>query len=63
LLYPSRAEQDPQRVHGLALEVLGEMAASGPPVDGIGLTGRMHGLLCVDAVSEALTRFISWQDR
>jgi sugar (pentulose or hexulose) kinase len=50
-------------VHGLALEVLGEMAASGLPVDGIGLTGRMHGLLCVDAVSEPLTRFISWQDR
>ena len=36
---PTRAEQDPQRVHGLVVEVLAELAAGGLPVEGIGLTG------------------------
>ncbi len=60
---PSRAEQDPGRVLILALEVVKELAATGLPVDGIGLTGQMHGLMCVDAAGEPLTPFISWQDQ
>lgn len=59
----TRAEQGPHRLHTLALEVLAELAATGGPVDGIALTGQMHGLLCVDAENRPLSPLISWQDR
>jgi sedoheptulokinase len=58
-----RAEQDPHRLRAQAMQVLAEVTAGGPPVDGIALTGQMHGLLCVDAGGEPLTPLISWQDR
>jgi sugar (pentulose or hexulose) kinase len=60
---PTRAEQDPRRLYNLALEVLAELAANGAPVDGIALTGQMHGLLCADAHGQPLTPLISWQDQ
>jgi sedoheptulokinase len=72
----TRAEQDPHRLRALSLEVLDELVtASGReggagspvhdshPVDGMALTGQMHGLLCVDAENQPLTPLISWQDR
>ncbi|HNS50738.1 MAG TPA: FGGY family carbohydrate kinase [Anaerolineae bacterium] len=58
----TRAEQDPVHILARALEVLGDLASYGP-VDGIGLAGQMHGLLCVAASGEPLTPLISWQDR
>jgi sedoheptulokinase len=58
-----RAEQDPQRLRAQAMQVLADVTAGGPPVDGIALTGQMHGLLCVDAGGEPLTPLMSWQDR
>ncbi|MGD8397256.1 MAG: FGGY family carbohydrate kinase [Anaerolineae bacterium] len=60
---PTRAEQDPTRLTALALDVLAELAAAGGPVDGIALTGQMHGLLCTDARGQPLTPLITWQDR
>lgn len=60
---PTRAEQDPYRLRALALEVLAELASGGWPVDGLALTGQMHGLLCVDADDRPLTPLISWQDQ
>ncbi|MGD9375974.1 MAG: FGGY family carbohydrate kinase [Anaerolineae bacterium] len=65
-LQPTRAEQDPQRLRALALEVLAALIAGSPDnvdVLGIGLTGQMHGLLGVDGENRPLTPFISWQDR
>ena len=62
----TRAEQNPQRLRALALEVLAELsalAAGGDPVDGIALTGQKHGLLCAGTGGEPLTPLISWQDR
>jgi sedoheptulokinase len=61
--WPTRAEQDPHRLRALALEVLAELASGGWPVDGLALTGQMHGLLCVDANDRPLTPLISWQDQ
>jgi len=64
-----RAEQEPQRLRSLALEVLAELVAIGRsgsddrPVSGLALTGQMHGLLCVDADGQPLTPLISWQDQ
>lgn len=60
---PTRAEQDPRRLRELALEVLAEMATGAELVGGVGLTGQMHGLLCIDAEGQPLTPLISWQDR
>lgn len=60
---PSRAEQDPHRLRTLALEVLAELALSDQPIEGIALTGQMHGLLCVDAEASPLSPLISWQDQ
>lgn len=73
---PARAEQDPHRLRTLSLEVLKELvtacghkAGAGSPgqgdqhVDGLALTGQMHGLLCVDAGNQPLTPLISWQDQ
>jgi sedoheptulokinase len=60
---PTRAEQSPHRLRTLALAVLAELAAAVHAVDGIALTGQMHGLLCVDAEGQPLTPLISWQDQ
>ncbi len=73
---PTRAEQDPHRLRALSLEVLDELVTTGSRqgsggspvhgghrVDGLTLTGQMHGLLCVDAKNQPLTPLISWQDR
>ena len=60
---PLRAEQDPHRLRALALDVLAELASDGVPLDGLALTGQMHGLLCVDAEGQPRTPLISWQDR
>jgi sedoheptulokinase len=64
-----RAEQEPQRIRSLALEVLAELVTAGLAeskgrlVSGLALTGQMHGLLCVDAAGQPLTPLISWQDQ
>ncbi len=61
--HPSRAEQDPHRLRALALDLLAEAATAQLPIQGIGVTGQAHGLLCTDAQSEPLTPLITWQDR
>ena len=32
-------------------------------IDGIGVTGQMHGVLLLDQSKEPLTNFVSWQDQ
>ena len=59
----TRAEQDPDRLRALALEVLAELAGQRAAVHGISLTGQKHGLLCADAANRPLTPLISWQDQ
>jgi sedoheptulokinase len=58
----TRAEQDPKRLRTLALEVLVRAGEDVQDVEGIALTGQMHGLICLDADSQPLTHLISWQD-
>ncbi len=60
---PTRAEQDPGRLRALALEALSELATYGGPVDGVAVTGQMHGIICLDQAGEPLTPLLSWQDQ
>jgi len=65
-LPPGRAEQQPQRIRERAVEVLRELNARvgdlRESVSAIGLTGQMHGMLCVDGENRPLTNLITWQD-
>ncbi|MEW6251906.1 MAG: FGGY family carbohydrate kinase [Planctomycetota bacterium] len=68
-LSPGRAEQDPRGIRALACaavrDLMDKLAASRGGACGIaavGLTGQMHGMLCVDASNEPLSDLITWQD-
>jgi len=60
-------EQDPVRTRDLCFDlirqVLGDRAAAGQPVDAIGISGQMHGVLLVDRDLRPLTNLITWRDR
>ena len=57
-------EQDPQRIRGLACDILRELASRVPGAPAaIGLTGQMHGLVAVDAAGGAVGNLITWQDQ
>lgn len=60
-----RAEQDPIVIRRRCLEVLAELAGrvAGEKPAAIGLTGQMHGMLCLDADNRPLGRLITWQDQ
>ena len=60
---PTRAEQDVPQLGSLALEILAQLAKEDSAVDGIAVTGQMHGLLCVDGEGQPLTPLFSWQDQ
>ncbi len=60
---PGRFEQDPQRIRQRVVETLRDLATRVSDIAGIGLTGQMHGMMCVDADSRPLGRLITWQDQ
>lgn len=57
-----RAEQAPLRIRDRAFEVLRELRTRVSEVLAIGLTGQMHGMLCVDRQSRPLGNLVTWQD-
>lgn len=60
-------EQDPVRTRDLIFElirqVLADDAVAGMPIDAIGISGQMHGVLLVDRDLRPLTNLITWRDR
>src|SRR3972149_6301501 len=58
--------QDPDRILAAAREVLGELSASTGPaaarLDGLCVTGQMHGVLYADAGGRAVSPLMSWLD-
>jgi xylulokinase len=58
--HPGWAEQDPEDWWAAASAVLDELGAD--RVDGIGLTGQMHGLVVLDAEQRPLRPAILWND-
>ena len=64
---PLWSEQDPRLWWTGAIEAIGRaMAAAGvgpADVEGVGLTGQMHGLVVLDAAGEILRPAILWNDQ
>ena len=59
-----RAEQRPERLFELGLDVLARLVADvREPVTALGLTGQMHGVLLVDDRLVPQTPLITWQDK
>ena len=61
-LGPGRAEQAPQRIRERAFEVIRELTSRVDSVRAVGLTGQMHGMLCVAADGSPRSNLITWQD-
>jgi xylulokinase len=63
---PGWAEQDPEdwwQASELALAALSDQLESGSEIAGIGLSGQMHGLVCLDAERRVLRPAILWNDQ
>ena len=54
--------QDAVWIAETAQEVLDDLLARYPKVQGIGLTGQMHGIVYVDAEGKACSPLFTWQD-
>ena len=59
---PGFSEQDPEDWWSASRAALAEVAA-GREVCGIGLSGQMHGLVCLDAADEVIRPAILWNDQ
>lgn len=57
-----RAEQDPRRIRERAFEVLAELGRRVSDLAGIGITGQMHGMMCLDENAEPVGHLVTWQD-
>ena len=60
---PGWAEQDPEAWWSAAEAVLGVLEAEAGPIEGIGLSGQMHGLVALDAEDRPLRPAILWNDQ
>ena len=58
-----RSEWDAEGMFHLALEVIRRVVEVGGSVDGVGVTGQMHGMLLVDGMGDSVGSFVGWQDR
>ena len=58
-----RSEWDATRIVELAGEAVSGAVSRFGSVDGIGVTGQMHGMLLVDGGNNPVGPFVGWQDR
>ncbi|MDQ6773174.1 MAG: xylulokinase [Candidatus Dormibacteraeota bacterium] len=61
--HPGWSEQDPENWWRAAEAVLAELTQAQSEVAGIGLSGQMHGLVCLDAADHVLRPAILWNDQ
>lgn len=54
--------QDPGRILSLATGLVQDFLNRYPPVDGIGVTGQMHGIVYLDSDGNAVSPLYTWQD-
>jgi xylulokinase len=57
------SEQDPGSWLHAAREVLAGLRAAAPEILGIGFSGQMHGLVCLDATGDVIRPAILWNDQ
>lgn len=58
-----RSEWDAAQIITCALDVVKQAVAEAGPMEGIGITGQMHGMLLIDPSGQPVGPFIGWQDR
>ena len=56
---PGAKIQNPRRIEEKALSLLGRF----PDLDGVALTGQMHGIVYVNRAGEAVSPLYTWQDQ
>ena len=54
--------QNPQQILSLANGLVKELLNKYSPVDGIGVTGQMHGIIYLDSNGNAVSPLYTWQD-
>jgi sedoheptulokinase len=54
--------QDPRIILGIVSEILNSFCAKYPDIEGIGVTGQMHGIVYVDKSGNAVSPLYTWQD-
>lgn len=55
--------QDPDRILQLVLEIVDSFITRYTNIQGIGVTGQMHGILYTDNEGSAISPLFTWQDR
>lgn len=54
--------QDAQRIADLALDAVASLRDAFPGIAAIGVTGQMHGIVCLDAQGDAVSPLYTWQN-
>ena len=53
--------QDARRISALAESAVASLCSAHPGISAIGVTGQMHGVVCLDAQGEAVSPLYTWQ--
>lgn len=57
-----RKEQDPEQILSLCIHILDEIREKVGNIDGIGVTGQMHGIVYLNDKGRHVSNLITWQD-
>jgi len=55
--------QDAQRIADLALDAVSSLLDAFPGISAIGVTGQMHGVVCLDESGKAVSPLYTWQSQ
>lgn len=59
---PARRMQDAEKIKEKVLNLKEELVKEFSPVDAIGVTGQMHGMVYINAEGKAISPLYTWQD-
>ncbi len=59
----SQSVQDPRRIADLAVDAVASVLDVFPNVSAIGVTGQMHGVVCLDEDGEPVSPLYTWQNQ
>lgn len=61
--YDWEKTQDPARILDIVTSIISDFSSKCKVIQGIGITGQMHGILYVDHNGQAISPLYTWQDR